>query len=277
MPRTLQELIVASGNAGSSGQSFLGHVLGAAAGVESDDYLITAVGFTGEPDPDAPGGYPDNTLFNVTATFTRAAQAYRIQRNTSAAWSLPIAGGAGATATVETFSAAGSPSGATHALGIRVRGAYGGSPTVGASGAQPAALEPAVPASDPWPVRWTATVTGGGSGQSSLTISPSYAPDLGGFNPALAGASWPLVVNNRGWNASAFEFEWHSTSAFNSLVSSAAVFDLLSSALYPSSSLGLLPGESITLYLRYRQVGAGSWTSFGGTGAVTYTDPRPPV
>lgn len=275
MPRTIRELIIAGGHDGSSGQSFLGHVPGAASGVESDDYLITAVGFTGEPDPDAPGGYPDNSLFNITATLTRAAQAYRIQRNVSAAWSFPLTvGGAGASATLESFSAGGSPSGATHALGLRVRGAYGGSATVGASGEQPEALEPGSPTTDPWPVRWTASVSGGGSGQSSLTIAPAYAPDLGGFNAPLVGASWPLTVDNRAWSAAAFEFEWHATSGYDSLVSSAAQFDLTSSGLYPSSSLGLLPGESLTLYLRYRLIGAGSWTNYG---AVGYSDPRPPI
>lgn len=271
----LQRLIIASGGVGVPGESFRNDVTGAASGARMSDYRLTAVGFSGEPAPELT--YDDNDLFNVTATFTRGSRAHHIQRNVSAAWAVSIIGGpTGASATVETFTANGSPLGASHSLGIRVRAPYGGSPAISGNLTQPAALEPADPDADPWPVRLTFSVGGGGTGTTAMTLEPLYVVDAGAFNTALTDA-WPMTINNRSWSTSDYECEWHGNSGFTDLLSTSATYDLTNSALYPSVPEGLFGGEEITVYLRYRLVGGSTWTEYGGTGAVFYEDPRPAV
>lgn len=267
MPRDLQSLLVAGGALGVSGEDFLSDVPGAAAGVEMDDYEITGASFSGNPLDDIVGGYSSNHLFSIVASISRNSKASLIQRNLTTAWSFSVTGGSGASATKESFVSGGG--GATHTIGVRVRGATGGTPNVTGSTSQPDFATD----SDPHYVRFSAVGSSSGAGQSALTLHATYSPDLGGFNPQIA-ASWPFTMDDRALTTSDFQFQWRTASGGGgTLVSSSAAFDLTNSALYPSVPEGLLPGESITLYLRWRVGSSGSYTE---EGPITCNDPRPP-
>ena len=260
MAYRLVELIRASGFAGIVGQSFRWHVTGAASGASMRQYLILSWSISGVPSNPLPV-YNDNSTVTLTVTFNRGARAYHIQRNTSAAWSISASAAApGAAASIVSVTAGGSPLGETHTVGLRVRGCYSGSPTISVAGFQSASTQPANAFTDPWPASWQ-SITGASTptGQSEITVELQYSPDIGGFNPNFV-YSFPMTVFNR---AVEMDTEWHANSSYTSLVSASANFDLLNSALYPSTPAGLLPGESITLYLRYRTKGTTTWTNHG--------------
>jgi hypothetical protein len=272
MPRDLEHLIKADGNAGSSGQSFLNHVTGAAAGVKLSDYNIPGVTFAGEPVDDA-GTYADNTLFNITATISRNPQAFNIQRNVSGAWSFtPQDPPGGVTAALESFSADGSPAGATHALGVRLRGPYGTSPVPNFSNSQPTFAADA----NPHHVRFSVSIASAGGGSHFITTQAAYVPDIGPFNPTLT-TNWTCYIAARATTTTDYQLQWRTAaSGGGTLLSTAATFDLDSpefAGIYPTTDDGLLPAESVTIYLRYRLAGAVDWIEHG---AVTFTDPRDP-
>lgn len=272
MARDFRSLCVACGVTPAPGVNAVAHIPGWDSLTDMASYLIPSVAYSGEPVPEV--AVSDNTLFNITATIERGGKAYLIQQNTAGRWSFSFpVGGTGVAATLESFSASGSPAGATHNLGLRLRSPYGGGASVSASLTQPTALQPADPFTDPWPVRLSASLSGTGGGSSLVTLVPAYVPDLGGFNPTLNALQWSFTMNHRAWSSSDFEVQWHANSGYSSLVSSLFSEDLTASSVYPTNTMGLLPGETLTLYLRYRLIGASSWTNHG---AVTRVDSRDP-
>lgn len=275
MPGQLREAIIASGNAGTSGQSFRNHVTGAVSGAKLSDYKLTAVAFSGQPTTGG-GPYPAEQTFAITATFTRNSRAHNIQRNVSAAWQLTVTE-PGTEVALESFSSNGSPSGASHTLNIRVKGKQTGSPSVSPVATQPGS-EPA--SGVPWAVQWTCNFSGlGGTGTTAFDITWSYDPDTSTFSPTLTNV-WSATFGNRGYDENAdFDFEWRTAdSGGGTLISTARQFTLTSdsNSIYPSDINGLLNAETATLYLRWRikttSGGNGTWNNYG---AVACTDPRP--
>lgn len=276
----LIELIKASGGAGSSGQTFRNNVKPfnspSMNGFKMSDYKITGVSFSGEPLywNDIPAGnygnpYPDNTLFNVTATFTRGNQAYRIQRNISGAWNiylLPIYGsGANSSVTVETFTS--NNDGESHSLGLRVRGARSGTPSVGIA-KTPQGGEPAF-YGDPWLIVFQAVVTNNAVGASEFYLNATYDPDTGNFNPSLDNLDpydngWPFRVANRGWDIGEFQFRWWED--YNN--ANANTSPEGTGTEFMATSFGA-PG--VTVYMRYSTDGGSSWSSIQSS---TQTDNR---
>ncbi|HRN54233.1 MAG TPA: hypothetical protein PK788_12100, partial [Gemmatimonadaceae bacterium] len=264
------------------------------------DFLLNGLTFSGSiPEDDVPGGYGSNVLFNITATFTRGTRFGAIQRNVSGAWTflfLP----ASAEVTLESF--ASNSGGATHSLGVRVKGARTASPTMGHSSVS----DGTGGTSNPDKVTFTANPSGlGGTGQTLIEIIPQYVPDNGPFNDTLvfdAPDSWQGYFDNRGLDATAdFDYEWRTASGGGgSLISSLRSFKLSTDSgwyngsenvgkVYPtaweypdspySGINGLLPGEtSQAIYLRWRvkvsSGGSGTWNNYG---PVTHTDPRDAV
>ncbi len=284
MALTLKQLIIASGNAGTSGQSFLNHVTGAASGTKMSDYVCSGITFTGEPVDDLGSDYASNTLFNIVATIARGSKFYHIQRNVVGAWSFTIPGEATASATVDAFSAAGSPTGATHNIDLRIRGKKNGSPTN-----TPTADQTGSPPADhvPWAVTYNGTPGSlGGTGTTSLTINWQYTPDTGSFNSVKMG-SWTGPFLNRGYDIDVdFDYEWRSAdSGGGTLMSTARTFTLTGDTgrlIYSGSDDGLINNGSAdnecTIYFRWRiktsSGGSGSWTNYG---AVYYHDERADV
>lgn len=261
----LVALLQASGQTGTAGQSFAGHAAGSpGAGIGMLDYRLNGATWSGTPTTPFPT-YADDTPFDIVATFSRGSMFHHIQRNILGAWAVSVTGGAGASASLSNFSAGGSPAGATHSLRVAVRGAYSGSPGVSPNFSL---NEPADPLFDPWPVTWISGVSGGTpSGTSTLTLQLTYSPDTGGFNQALVQA-WDLVMNNRAYE---MEVRWFRTLAdYNNDVNPVATSENFTpigiAGIYPTSDDGLLYGESATLYLKYRSVGA-SWTNYGAVTA----------
>jgi hypothetical protein len=80
MPYTLFHLIKASGNAGTSGQSFRNHVTGAASGTKMSDYKISTANYAGE-EPTTEFPYNHGEVFNMTLTFNgQGNHAHHIKR-----------------------------------------------------------------------------------------------------------------------------------------------------------------------------------------------------
>lgn len=260
------------------------------------DFLLNGLAFSGSiPVDDLPGGYGSNVLFNITANFTRGLRFGAIQRNVSGAWSflfLP----ATAEVTLESFTS--NSGGATHSLGVRVKGARTASPTMSHSSVS----DGLGGTSNPDKVTFTANPSGlGGTGQTLIEIIPQYVPDNGPFNDTLvfdAPDSWKGYFDNRGLDASTdFDYEWRTASGGGgSLISSSRSFKLdtdwgdgTDGLVYPtaweypnspySGNNGLLPGEtSRAIYLRWRvkvsSGGSGTWNNYG---PITHTDPRDAV
>lgn len=282
MSLNLIALIKAGGSSGASGQTFKNDVPGAAAGVRMTDYRISEVSFSGEPLPDIVGGYNSGDTFNIVATFTRGSQAYRIQRNLSSAWTVSTLDSdlISSRASITSFSSSGSPSGATHSLNVQVTGSKSGTVTDAASGSQDTSgLD-----TDPWPInQYSITFGGGSGGQSEIELVLQYNPDSAAFNPVLDnldsfGAGWKFMMDRSSYSASDFDIEWHGNSSFTDLVITGATLPgHLLDSYYPTSMDGLMPGESLTMYVRYRPVSGGAWTKYNTSGAVVVNDPREPI
>ena len=272
MPKTLFYLIKASGVASpTTGDSFDTDVPDSVAGAKITEYVLNVTNtlWTGTPTTPLPV-YADNTLFNIEATFSRGSRFFNIQRNTSNAWAVSVSGSggpSGESGTLETFASTGSPNGATHQLGVRVRGRFSGS-SVSVAAVQRLQDEPPNPFTDPWPVYFQQnTGTPTPTGTTTLTLDLQYSPDTGMYNDFLAD-SWSFIMDNR---PTLYDTEWHTNATYTNLVATANNFLLSNSGLYPSDPAGLKPGESITLYLRYKTAGTATWTNYG---AVTCTDTR---
>jgi hypothetical protein len=298
MALNLIELIRASGGAGISGQSFRSNVAVPPLpdGRAVSHYRLNSIAFTGEPTTDISGTYPSSRLFNITATFNAGPAFGLIQRNTSSAWTFTIVGGAGASATLETWSSNGG--GVSHELGLRVLGALTGTPTM-----NHVAVSNDVGGEGPWTVTWTASPQNlGGEGSALLEIIPTYDPDLANFNPVLiydGTSSWRGNFDNRGYNAvTDFDYEWRTANSGGGvLISTNRSFTLTTDIgwfngsenvgrVYPtaweypdspySGNNGLLPGETsqpIYLYWRVKPSsgGNGVWQNYG---PITHQDPR---
>lgn len=303
MTLNLRELIKASGGAGINGQSFRSNAapdtgeppLVDTASVRQ--YLIEDFAWTGSvPVIDIVGNYASSSLFNITATFTRGARAFLIQRNTSNAWNFFAT--EGVTVSIETFTS--NSGGASHDIGLRCLGPLNASPTMSHN----AVSDGTGGTNDPDRVTFTATPGNlGGVGFTETFVSQYYDPDTADFNPEIAkdsgAARFNFRIDNRGYTADAdFDYEWRTaTNGGGTLIASTRSFNLETdfgwnpgggdiALVYPtaweypdspySSNNGLLPGEtSQEIYLRWRvkpsSGGNGTWSNYG---PVTHTDPR---
>lgn len=218
MPLNLIELIKASGSTGVSGQSFKGNVLPKQSisdmtGFKMSDYKISSLSFSGSIPVSDAGTYANNSSFTVTATFVRGTQAYRIQRNESAAWSIGRWGSVGDpfTATITGFTS--NSSGASHTITFQLSAPATGSKSVSTSvnhsGSQPSGT-------NPWPVQWTASIGVGTGGTATIAVHTNYDPDTANFNQSINNRdnndipTWNNIPITRGqYTVSDYEIEWH--------------------------------------------------------------------
>jgi hypothetical protein len=213
MPRALRNLIWASGNAGTAGQSFRNHVLGAASGARMSDYVIGTMMTSGYP-TDPWIALPSVYTFSLDVVFTGSGpRVHHIQQNAAAAytfWHENMAGGGATMPAVDVMGFTSYGGGSQHALSVRLT-----APAAGSINVVPLArlLGPMPPGDDEWPAEFEAAMSAGGSaGTFTFNLMMEYKPDIGQFNPWLHnGTGWPMMQNLREWTSSDLDFRWWRT------------------------------------------------------------------
>jgi hypothetical protein len=264
MTHKLNELIRASGYAGTSGQSFRNHVAGAASGAKMSDYLITAWALSDTPNPAPFSPYADNTTFYLDPQFTQGVRASYIKR-VGAVFVVSGSGPYGFSATAVTNNAVGAATGSQ--LRVLVRSPFSSEQVITTGtpwyvGYSPRGSSYPPPGSGTVPVDFLAQTTyASGSGQQTCSFGVGYTPDAGGFNPDLPSQFYNFPIANRIEGLADFDHEWHSNSTYTSLVSSASSFQIMSA-----------PAYSVTYWYRYRRkISGASWVQLG---AVNWSDTR---
>ena len=268
----LRQLIIASGFAGTTGQSFRNHVTGAGSGVKASDYEIETASFT-SPFESPPYIYGDNSFHVITASFAVFnSKASLILNKTTGAWAVTpteIDGGTGFSAAIQSVTWA-YP---TASLAVLLRGAYTpGTPSVTTDVYYIDYTYPSIPPDNAsYLVKFS--ITSGSvaaSGTGSMYINVSITPDQSGaaFNSAMNNASvlnnFRVSVYRRENPSQPIEVEWHTNSSFTSLHTTNMNFNISSD-----------PNTDTSYWVRYRNLGSSdSWTLPGGTGEVHWMDPR---
>lgn len=282
MPLNLIELIKASGSAGTSGQSFANNVTGAGSGVSMSSYKVTGQTWTGQPaTPSVVNIYQADTLLNVTLSPTRGANAYRIQRLTSGAFTISMSAQAGWNLTghsiaLETFSQ--SNNGGTFNLGLRIAGALNYS-HVPSSVEITTSYDNGQTTQPGGGVLWSGThyayISNVNLGYQDYTIFITYDIDSANFNDpativAMNGAAtgWPIRVNNRMYALSELQFRWwdNSTDATNN--NSSTTISTTSSVNWYSYSQNNQQYRNVWFRWRY---GSDAWS---GVSSISITDTR---
>lgn len=278
MPRTIYYLVKASGNSGVSGQTFLGHVTGAASGVgcKTSDYYLN--GATLDQDTPGQGGnvtYDSPQSWILTFQLQKGSRFHHIQRTDLAALDVNMDSDGvsvtGASATITSKSISSTQLGFTLNLSSQPR-----------TGSQPASniavwTNPGSYGDGKWFVGYTyptlapvgtaesiefffhtTSSPGGGTNVRNYDVYVHYVPDNGPYNPTLI---WhdEILMRDRGTVLSDFEIEW-SRDGVN-VHGSGNYFTRLQSVAY----------ENFSVYYRYRYVGAVSWSAWQ---QVQWVDPR---
>ena len=272
--RSLRELIRASGNAGTAGQSFRNHVSGAVSGASMSEYVMLSTAWSGSP-PQPPGEitYTGTVDFGLTFTATANSRFVNIRNALQAAWSLYTLSGNGTeSVSWQSFSWSGLVLSAT----VRVTAPVAGT---GATITSSAAFVSGAPsASDPESVRFHVDASGGGGGSTQdFTIRADWQP-VPSLWEDLVTTAWPVRWAQRAYGNTDILVEWfHSASdrdAGTNRVGTGNTHVPGSVPPYPSDVNGTLPGESATMYARWAYATAPtSWTGV----TITFTDPRPPL
>lgn len=270
MPRNLVELIKASGQAGTAGQSFKSQVTGASGGgVSMTSYLLGSEGsVSGTPAPPGENSiYASGTTFTLGIGFSGYGSNFnQIRRNGTAPWS--FTGTAANTINSVTWSE--SPGTAT--VSVTVYGVYDSNtiPTLVNFNAWFTGYQsPNEPAgSGAESVSVTPTTTGGGmaSGSDVSSIQFVYDPDTALFNPSYTSTTWSFDLHRRAYESWTTRYEWriHPDANYNNPIGT------------NSYSFTSYPGDNYTVgYVEYRLKaeygGGGAYTPYG---AVLWDDPR---
>lgn len=235
------------------------------------DYFIATATFVnplGSPSP----SQPDNSTFIATASFAVfGSKAGAILNRETTAWQITpteIAGGTGQGASLASITWNGN---IAHPA-INVRGGYTpGTPSVSTGVYYTDYTYPAIPPdSATYDVRFYIMSSSAASGSSTMYVNIAFTPDMyaAGFNPLMTNAStisdWIINVDQRENPAQEIEVEWHSDSAFTSLVTTNLSFIISSGT-----------NTDVSYWVRYRNLGSSDpWTLPGGTGELHWTDPR---
>ena len=285
MPRTLQRLIIASGNAGTSGQSFRNHVAGAVSGTKMSDYNIDSPAWTNTPS--AVTTYPTPTTFsNLTLTLgVYNAKASQIQETTAAGWSVAyISPLSTASASINSVSWASNVA----TVSVTINGELTtGTPVTTASVWYQGYTNPVLPYggsgnTDPsncspdcttaFDVAFTMSANPiAASGSTTNNLSVQYVPDKFGaqFNPTIygpgptAGGQWTVNQDRRpGAQPTVDAVEWATDAGFTNVVSTSQTYVISSDN-----------NTYTELYLRYKIDGAGSFTDYPSNPLI-WQDPR---
>lgn len=271
--RSLRELIRASGNAGTAGQSFRNHVTGAVTGARMSEYVMLSTAWSGsQPQPPGEITYAGTVDFGLTFTATANSRFVNIRNALQAAWSLyTLSGNGTATVSWQGFSWSGLVLSAT----VRVTAPVAGT---GATITSSAAFVSGTPsAGDPESVQFRVDASGGGGSTQDFTIRADWQP-VPSLWEDLVTTAWPVRWTQRAYGNADILVEWfHSASdrdAGTNRVGTGNTHIPGSVPPYPSNASGTLPGESATMYARWAYATAPtSWTGV----TITFTDPRPPL
>lgn len=267
----LVELIKASGNTGTSGQSFKDHVTGASGGgVSMTSYQLGSMGsYSGTPNPPVETTYTTPQTWNIVITFSNyGANFSQIRRNGTSPWS--FIGVANQTLNSVTWdNGAG-----TATLNTTVEGAYDANTLPGLSSFNVWYVGYTSPTQNPnsgsVSVEVYPLTTGGGSasGWDDYNLQWIYDPDTAAFNTNATTSSFSFRINKKaypGWTTT-YEWEIHSDSNYNNVLGTNS-YTFSSDEAY-DADVG---------YIRYRIKAAynggtpGSWTNYG---VIHWTDPR---
>jgi hypothetical protein len=271
MAWNLVDLIKASGNAATAGQSFRTNVkpFTNMDGKSMTSYRVTGISFYGGiPALPVEVTYNSGVVFNVTADITRGTNAFEIQSLVQSAWDLyllPVSGTPeGMSAAFSSFSQ--TNSGESFSLGIQVTAPRAGTPapsmSIQAVGAQPSEW------GDPWSGTYVPQVTSTGSGTSDLYLHVDYRPDPF-FNPKLRNVNgfdqgWAFRINNRNWTTSDLLFRaWNVEAGADANNNNGR---LIGNGPYSwvSYGLGNTLNENIPIWWRWSIDGGSSWSAKQG-------------
>lgn len=278
MPWTNYYLIRASGFSGVSGQSFLGHVTGAASGVgcKMTDYKLTAVVRDQDP-PGAAGSieYTSPQSWALTFQLVKGDHFHYIQKTTSGrVGSFMSSGGVnipGSSATLTLISITSTQVAFT--LNVASRPAPGAQPgSTISSYSNPGSygvgkwfanysyptLAPSGTAEYIEFFLDTVSIAGTPGGSLVYDVDVGYSPDDGPFNPTY-GETYNIWMADRDVNLSDFEVQWSNDGS--TVATSGNYHQRLQSLAY----------ENFTVYYRYRYVGGSSYSAWQ---AVSWVDPR---
>lgn len=268
MSQDLIKLIQASGNAGSTGQSFANHVTGSGAGVGMLDYSISgSVSWTGQPLPPNEQTYNSGQTFSLVGTFSQYGSKWPlIRRNgaTNPPWN--VRGSVTTTINSITWNDEAS----TVTAGVTTFGEYDQNtvPTLNSLFFYYTQYNPPdiPPDNNEYVVRIRVDATGGGSasGYDDLTLELGYLPDTALFNPTLITPTWDIRINKRAlpsWST-IHDVEGYTDNTYTT-----------------PKALQFLSDNNTTYdaYVRYRIKAeynggvVGDWVNYG---QVTWTDPR---
>ena len=233
MALTLRDLIKASGNAGTTGQSFRNHVTGAGSGVGMRQYVA---GLTFDVTDVLPS--TEHTYASGSSVYTRiiylstGTKFSQIRQNGTTPWTQ--IGSASTTGGLRPSSVVWDDTGRTATANYTLIGEYDSNTLQSLNSFQAWFLgytNPARPDDNDtggYTVRASPVVTGGGSpsGSTTMTYQWQYVPDIGPFNPTYTDPTSVTVAVNRraypGW-ATYYETEYHDNSgytnkSFNSII-----------------------------------------------------------
>lgn len=263
----LLHLIIASGYAGTAGQSFRNHVTGSGAGAKLSDYKITAWDWQNGPDTAPVGGaYSGEQSFSIDISFTQGSRAFNIKRVGSVIVFNPETGnnanGYDAWVVSQSVLSGALDSALTLHIVPPYTTVFGGS--IDGTAWYRDYPRPDIPPEGlgTLPVTFTVTLANGAGGSTveNLRFSFTYVPDIGPFNPTLTKQYLNIPFNTRGYELDDFDYEWHANSSYTSLVTTAQSFE------YESD-----PQDTVTYWLRYKRTVDSTWTN---AGSVTWTDNR---
>lgn len=275
MPRTLRNLILASGNAGTSGQSFRNHVTGATSGTKMSDYNLGSASFTNQPVDDV-GNYPDQYDAVITVTFAGVGGKFDLIKRSftdAANWNVSVIGGLGASVAIQSLTSSG-PTNAV--ITTRIRSPFR---TDGSLFGSAAFANGTQSLGDPEPILITGSASNPGAAAASTVQGfISYFPDNGPYNPTITnGSGWSAPFSHRALDATAFSWEWYTStsdrSSSTNMLSNSRTFTLTTQVPPLAQSGGTVPLDSFTLYFRTRTLAGGEFS----LGSVSWTDPRPAV
>lgn len=266
MAWTLRDLIIASGFAGTSGQSFRNHVVGAASGAKMSDYKQTAASWDVQT---FPGLHNPNESYTCTITFTEGSRA-RFFRNSGNVVIIDL----NTVGVIKSGESLGFANSGTVTVTVD------GNLDIGGAGVSSITTVPASPFGSPGQggspllVRWIPTVNSISSGSDfkgwRLTLPRAntgypfntYAPSTG-----IAGGQYEVEVRRKAPSITDYDFEWYNDSFFSSL------FAVGSPAEWTQSFVG----QDKTLWLQWRikpALNGGNTTWHQILTGTTFTDRR---
>lgn len=270
MALNMVDLMRALGTAGIIGQSFANDVPGAGNNVGVLDYRVTAMEFTGSlpvSSSELPGAYPSGQSFTFNVAMTRGNQAYRLQYKTQSAFTLQLVQSLpGLSASITGFTM--NNDGGDFDITMQFLGAFNGTYTINA------AAQGAMPPNwgDDW--NWTFTaVPGSASGNDEVEAYLTYDVDSA-FNPNLSNIStpWDFAITRRSYNNSDVSFRWwnNSTDANNNDPNTTiAAGDGVATVYGVSKGNGHPNNVNEQVWMRWRPVAGGSWSSVVGPASIT--------